>query len=328
MERWDEHVSEWTRWANEGTTEVEFVYWGSHELLDLLVQPRHAGRVRFWFETSSFNDAWFDARMEEARKTVGPRYTPEIHVDLPIAEDFDAFGRTGQLFDSVKKQARTIRSGLRTFGYRDNSTSGETADEATASLIAKVNVILEELACLEYQPVGPLPFSRIAEQVADAEDAAEAVEQLVFDQETAHDEEETPAGDTSGKCPTSSLRICTGAYVLGRTQGTRLDPRPSPARPRGIIGRLHLPRPQLRAGDPRSNRTPNTTLATSRALKRNQQQTGRLRNTPITQYSVTNPTHCRFQARPATYLRQEKRALVRPIRLGVYIGRYSYLLCR
>ena len=38
---------------------------------------------------------------------------------------------------------------------------------------------------------------------------------------------------------------------------------------------------------------------------------------PITQCSVTNPTHCRFQARPATYLRQEKRALVRPIRMNL-----------
>ena len=32
----------------------------------------------------------------------GPRYTPEIRVDLPIMWEFEAFGRTDRFFDREK----------------------------------------------------------------------------------------------------------------------------------------------------------------------------------------------------------------------------------
>jgi hypothetical protein len=98
-ECWDEHVQRWADWASARSMTVEFVYWGSHELLERLAHPQHVGRVRFWFDVHGFDGAWFTARLEEALKTAGPRYTPEIHVDLPIAAELDAFGRTEQFFD-------------------------------------------------------------------------------------------------------------------------------------------------------------------------------------------------------------------------------------
>jgi hypothetical protein len=49
-ERWDDHVTKWKGWASEIGLSVEFVYWGSHELLERLSHPEHAGRVRFWFD--------------------------------------------------------------------------------------------------------------------------------------------------------------------------------------------------------------------------------------------------------------------------------------
>ena len=48
-ERWDNHVRKWTEWATSCGMFVEFIYWGSHELLERLVKSEHVGRVRFWF---------------------------------------------------------------------------------------------------------------------------------------------------------------------------------------------------------------------------------------------------------------------------------------
>jgi hypothetical protein len=67
------------------------------------------GRCRFWFDIHDFDQEWLTTtRLDEALKTAGPRYTPEIHVDLPIAREFDAFGRTERLFDHIKSYARDL----------------------------------------------------------------------------------------------------------------------------------------------------------------------------------------------------------------------------
>ena len=38
-ERWDDHVQKWANWASARSMTVEFVYWGSHELLERLTRP-------------------------------------------------------------------------------------------------------------------------------------------------------------------------------------------------------------------------------------------------------------------------------------------------
>ena len=78
-ERWNEHVTKWSGWAAAHGMSVEFVYWGSHELLVRLQRPEHAGRVQLFFGVHAFDPQWFSARLSEAIKAAGPRYTPEVH---------------------------------------------------------------------------------------------------------------------------------------------------------------------------------------------------------------------------------------------------------
>jgi hypothetical protein len=59
--------------------------------------PRHVRSMDVGFVHAGgdiVSAAWFTARLDEALKTAGPRYTPEVHVDLPIAGELEAFGRT------------------------------------------------------------------------------------------------------------------------------------------------------------------------------------------------------------------------------------------
>lgn len=189
-ERWEDHVKKWTEWASDRKMTVEFVYWGSHEMLERLAQPQNVGRVRFWFDVRGFDGAWFSARLSEALQTAGPRYTRQIHVDLPIAGEFDAFGRTERFFDCVRTRARKVRERLRTFEYSDQSVAAEAGlDTVATSLITKVEAVLAALADVQFQPVGPLPFSKIAEQVVLAEKAAAEVERFLSERERAHDAE-------------------------------------------------------------------------------------------------------------------------------------------
>jgi len=213
-ERWDDHVQKWAGWASARGMTVDFVYWGSHELLERLARPQHLGRIRFWFDVRGFDGVWFTARLEEALKTAGPRYTPEIHVNLPIATDLDAFGRTERFFDHIKAGARDIRKTLRTFEYSETKSADQTLDASASALSSKVQAVLTELGAVTVLPTGALPFDRIANQVTAAEAAADEIEALLLERQREHDTKPRGTGEGSVPSPHSSNPFRECSYHL------------------------------------------------------------------------------------------------------------------
>ena len=194
-ERWDARVKTWTDWASSRNMTVEFVYWGNSELLERLVRPEHIERVRFWFDIHGFDRSWFTARLDEALKTAGPRYTPEIHVDLPIANELDAFGRTERFFDGIKARAQGIRRKLQNFDYSKPKFPDEFPHEEMSELSSAVRAILTELGSITVQPIGVLPFKRIATQIAAAESGADNLGYILSDREQEYDAESSTTKD-------------------------------------------------------------------------------------------------------------------------------------
>ncbi len=47
--RWKEREKKWTDWASKINREIEFVFWGEHQLFERLSKKEHWGRSRFWF---------------------------------------------------------------------------------------------------------------------------------------------------------------------------------------------------------------------------------------------------------------------------------------
>lgn len=112
-QKWQDRVAKWREWATSQGMDVEFELWDETQLLQRLSRPECGGRREFWFgDPGQFSDAWLRSRAEAAIKTAGPRYTPEIHVELPIAKQFGVFGRTDAAAASVRELAEDIRRGL------------------------------------------------------------------------------------------------------------------------------------------------------------------------------------------------------------------------
>ena len=198
-ERWDDHVTKWCGWASERGMTVEFVYWGSHELIERLARPVHIGRLRFWFDIRRFDAAWFNARLDEAVDTAGPRYTPEIHVDLPIAWEFEAFGRTDRFFDREKARARKIRRKLGSVEY-PRGASDPPVDAALADVSLKIQAVLAAIGAIDAQATGPLPFKAISERIRAAEEAAEELSLLLGERERKLEAEaEAESRDTKAR---------------------------------------------------------------------------------------------------------------------------------
>jgi hypothetical protein len=98
---WNDRVEKWTIWAQDKGRQVSFDKWEESALRSRLVKRANekAGYILYWFDEKVFTPEWFGKRATEAIKDAGPRYTPEIHVDLTIAEHFDAFTRTNSFMN-------------------------------------------------------------------------------------------------------------------------------------------------------------------------------------------------------------------------------------
>ena len=202
LERWEDHIAKWKGWAATREMTVEFIYWGSHELLERLARPRHVGRVRFWFDVRCLDAGWFEARLDEAVRTAGPRYTAELHVCLPIAQKFEAFGRTDGFFDREKARARGIREALREVRQL-KSADDTTVDAPFANAISTAEAALTAISGINMQAAGPLSFKGISEKVHDAKEAAENLSALLDERER---QSEATSESKDSTAPESSYR--------------------------------------------------------------------------------------------------------------------------
>jgi hypothetical protein len=188
MERWNEHVSKWQGWATEAGHTVEYVYWGSSELIERLSRPEHRGRIFFWFETEAFDNPWFNNRRDAALVTAGPRYTPEVHIGLPIAAEFEAFGRTEHFFCQMTGAARSIRKKLRSLGSNNMIPLASEGDGLISKHSQYVLDLLGEFGKIVVQPVGNLPFSKISSQIEETNTKLEELHSILRTHEQEYDE--------------------------------------------------------------------------------------------------------------------------------------------
>ena len=121
QDKWDERVKKWKAWASDKKMAVEFQYWGESEIFSRLTHSDHSGRFYFWFNKEYLGQAWYQNALEKTLANAGARYTPELHVNLPINQVFDGLGKTPDFFSRLvgltgevkKKWKAAVRGVLR-----------------------------------------------------------------------------------------------------------------------------------------------------------------------------------------------------------------------
>ncbi len=104
MDKWNKHVGNWTKWAEEKSMSIVYQYWGNSEIIERLSRAEHAGRRYFWFHEAEFSQQWAEQNLKTVMADAGPRYAPEflgnpdINVDVPISDLFTGLGRTEEFW--------------------------------------------------------------------------------------------------------------------------------------------------------------------------------------------------------------------------------------
>lgn len=147
MDVWKVHKKKWKKWAEEKDISMEFNYWGRHEVLERLSAEEHRGRYYFWFNKELFSSNWFAQRFEEARADVGSRYKPEVNVELPISQLFNALGRDEKFFDRIEKLVDKAREKWGTLNSFPSTVQdelkgvGESLRELSAFVDSSKNIV-------------------------------------------------------------------------------------------------------------------------------------------------------------------------------------------
>ncbi len=169
MDKWNEQVDKWKGWAKEKGKNVNWLYWGEHEIFERLTREEHRGRYLFWFNRELFSQTWFQARLDEAVANAGARYSPELNVELLIARLFDGLGRTEAFFYRLKILQEKIKQLRSTTIHSQDEISAKAASE---KLQEHINELLTILNQLDETSVSPIDFPHLAKLASESRNIA------------------------------------------------------------------------------------------------------------------------------------------------------------
>ncbi|CAG6394182.1 hypothetical protein NMG29_19275 [Streptomyces cocklensis] len=111
--KWNRNVDKW-KTELPGLAGVDIRYVGGGELLERLTRPGNEGRQWFFFERRALGSEWFQDQMALAESLAESRYTPERHVELPLARVADACAFPEELSRRVVQRSRDLQAAVRT----------------------------------------------------------------------------------------------------------------------------------------------------------------------------------------------------------------------
>jgi len=143
-DKWLEYVDKWKVFANNLDMKVEFTYWCKHEMSMLLQRdsPEFSGRSHYWFNTPVLTTDTFCKLTERSMYSLGERYTPEFHLDLPIANDFEALGKTDRWWKELENHINDWRKAA----SDANDAILLAAEESPGSILTSINSDIDGLS--------------------------------------------------------------------------------------------------------------------------------------------------------------------------------------
>lgn len=178
LDRWDEHVAKWKDWAATKNMRIDFRYWGTHEIAEKLSHDEHRGRYFFWFHKELLTPAWFQQRLGEAIAAVGPRYTPELNVRLPLSAVFEALSRSPDFLARFQQAYGDIGKAWSKGSFRELEKEAPTQVEDFLQKLAQVIGIAK---CYDRPGINPINWGQMEHQATKVLTCAREIDRLIQD---------------------------------------------------------------------------------------------------------------------------------------------------
>jgi hypothetical protein len=149
-DEWLKHVEKWRNQARAIGREIEFSYWGKHEITSFLTidDPLYSGRALYWFNEPFLGSEIFRNIARRSQDSLGDKYTPEFHVELPITRSLDGLCLNSSWWELLKEKKSVLReAGLEVVSLlnTENKTGDTSLDgEKINSLKEQFDVVIDE----------------------------------------------------------------------------------------------------------------------------------------------------------------------------------------
>jgi hypothetical protein len=204
-QRWDDRVVKWKGLATKRGMSVEFLWMGSHEMLTLLAKPETSALASFFFNVTTLDSTWFEARIQEAIASAGPRYTPANNVKLDLTDDLESFAREDSLFQRASCDATSIRDDVKAIVRCAITDAQPRLKELVEAARASCELLSGVYAGLRYAPSKPDVLGELERALTHATDAAlQVVDELLNQRTKTAPDAESPSeadGGQSGADP-------------------------------------------------------------------------------------------------------------------------------
>ena len=113
LQRLDDWKTLERRYAEGIGRDIEIKFWSASELCARIIECDNSGGMRHvFFRGQILTNQWLEDHLDQARATVGPRYTPELNVATDLAAWFAALGRTSVWSNALSARLRSLQEKL------------------------------------------------------------------------------------------------------------------------------------------------------------------------------------------------------------------------
>ena len=129
-EKFEDRKRSW-RERIPGADRVRVELWSEGELLERLVHhPARRGMEWFFWDKEVFSPGWCKKRQKVTAKAAGGRYSPELHVGLPVTFPLEGLAPVGSVSGDISRPPRCCSAGRR--GGRGLALHGHRRHKAAA----------------------------------------------------------------------------------------------------------------------------------------------------------------------------------------------------
>ncbi|WP_214850670.1 NACHT domain-containing protein [Exiguobacterium sp. s193] len=108
LDKWNQYVESWIKLATDKGMNVEFEYFGRHELSMLLQrdESNYVGRTFYWFNEPVLSEETFTELANRSKISLGERFSEEYHVSLPIQKKLEGLGISNEWKETIDNQKK------------------------------------------------------------------------------------------------------------------------------------------------------------------------------------------------------------------------------
>jgi hypothetical protein len=172
LQKWNDHVAAWEKYASLKEMKVSFDYWGKHELEARLIKPENEGLIYYFFNETELTDYWFDTKNMESIDALGGRYTPELNFDLPFLRFYDGFTRDQKFSDQINTHYEAVLEKRRRAYLQ---TKQKELEVKISNLDKAIETFRKVYESITFSGIDTIPFDAIRSELKCVDEAGKVI---------------------------------------------------------------------------------------------------------------------------------------------------------